>query len=55
MLDSYKDVLSVDEVGDILGVSRKMVYRLIQSKELRSKRIGRIHRICKDDVIQYLQ
>ena len=37
----YPDVVGTDELCDMLGgVSRKLVYRILQNKEIPSLRIG---------------
>lgn len=44
---SYKLTLSVDEVSELLGVSRAMIYRMAKNHEIPHLRIGKrviIHR-----------
>ena len=51
----YPDVVGTDELCDMLGgVSRKLVYRILQNKEIPSLRIGRTHKIAKTDVAAYI-
>ena len=50
----YPDVLDMKQVGEMLGVCVKTVYRLIQNDELKSVRIGRQHRIAKLHLMQYM-
>jgi excisionase family DNA binding protein len=47
--------LSVDQTATELGVSRMSVYRLINRKELRAYRIGRILNVDPDDITTYLR
>lgn len=49
------DALTADEVADILHVGKNFVYRLAQSGELTSYRIGRKLRFTLRDVEAYLQ
>ena len=51
----YPDVVGTDELCDMLGgVSRKLVYRILQNKEIPSLRIGRTYKIAKTDVPAYV-
>ena len=51
----YPDVLDVDQAGELLGVSRKQVYKLIGKKIIPSVRIGRSHRIAKSNLIDFIR
>jgi excisionase family DNA binding protein len=46
--------LTVDEAAAYLRVSRWMVYQLIWSNRLRSRRIGRCHRIPLTELDRFL-
>ena len=50
----YPDVLTVTDVGAMLGCSSKMVYRLINENRLKSIKIGRANKIAKVSVVQLL-
>lgn len=52
--ESYPLFLSVDEVADILGVTCKTVRHLVNTGELTGVRVGRLIRIPKDKLIEYL-
>lgn len=45
--DAEKRVYTVDEIQDILGVSKTTTYRLIKSGVFHSVRVGGQHRISK--------
>ena len=45
--EAEKRVYTVDEIQDILGVSRTTTYRLIRSGVFHSVRVGGQHRISK--------
>ena len=47
-------LLTVDELGQFLGVSRASVYRLVRACELVPIRIGERTRFSPDDVRAYL-
>lgn len=47
-------LLTVNEVADLLRVSRMTVYRLIKTGELPALRVGRSYRLREEDVHTYL-
>ena len=55
VLRDYPDVLDVNQVGAILGVSSKTVYRLLNEGSLASLKIGRAFKVPKLYVLQYLK
>ena len=55
MLRNCRDVLSVPEVAELIHVSKRSVYLLLQRGELRHKKVGRIYRIPKSAVVDYLE
>jgi excisionase family DNA binding protein len=42
--------LSVDEIGDYLGVKRDTVYKWIVEKDMPAHKIGRLWKFKKDEV-----
>lgn len=54
MLKDYPDVLTVSQVAEILGVCKKTVYHLIHTKAIGYRRIGRIFKVPKVCVSDYL-
>ena len=54
MLEKYDDVLSVKEVQQILKVGRNRAYALIANGEIRSIRLGKIYKIPKAYLIDFL-
>ncbi len=46
--------MTVNEVADLLRVSRMTVYRLIKQGDLPALRVGRGYRIREQDVHRYL-
>jgi excisionase family DNA binding protein len=48
-------LLSLDQVGELLGVSRKTVSRLALAGELPTVRVGRSVRINPEDVRGYVE
>lgn len=53
-LADYPDALTVDEVIAILRVSRKTVYELIKGGRIKAVKVGRSHRIAKENLIEFL-
>lgn len=54
ILKNYPDVLSVSHLCEILGISRKLAYRLLKEGEIEYLLIGRSYRIPKINLIKYL-
>jgi len=48
MLDGYRDVLTVDDIQKILGISKNEAYQLVNSGEFHAVRVGRLFRIPKN-------
>lgn len=53
-LKHYPDVLSADQVAEILDVSKKTLYKAIKNKELHAVKVGREYRIVKSKLIEML-
>ena len=51
----YPDVLDVKQVGQLLGICEKTVYKLIKTGELPTMKVGRQHRITKVNVMKYMR
>ncbi|MBQ3077937.1 MAG: helix-turn-helix domain-containing protein [Clostridia bacterium] len=54
MFRRYPDVLKPEQVREMLGIGTRMTYRLLKSGEIQSVRMGRIYRVPKVAVIDYL-
>ncbi len=54
MFAEFDDILTVKDVQKILGISRKKVYELIESKELKSLKPGKAYIIPKRYLIDYV-
>lgn len=50
----YPDILSFDQVREMLHIGRNKAYTLIEQKKIRSIRIERRHKIPKISVIEFL-
>ena len=51
----YPDVLNVKQVSTLLGVSTKVVYRLLNNGTIDSLKVGREFRIPKVNVMKYIK
>ena len=51
----YPDVLDAKQVGMLLGVSTKVVYRLLRDGSIVSLKIGREFRVPKVNVMKYVK
>lgn len=54
ILDNCKDILDVKDVCNILHINRKTLYILLKTGEISCRRIGRIYKIPKDSIINYM-
>lgn len=54
MLDNYADILTIDDVCTALRLSRKTVTALIATGQLPCRKIGRVYRIRKSAVVNYI-
>ena len=55
MLDDYPDVLSFRQVMEIKHVGRNLLLRLLNSGEIPAFKIGKLWKVYKKDLIQYLR
>lgn len=53
-LRNYPDVLTVEQVSEVLGVCTKTVYAMIRRGELKKQNVGRLFRIPKSYLMEYL-
>lgn len=53
-LEGYPPVLNVAQVAEILGVNKQTVRKLIDKRTLLGIRVGRVIRVPKDRLMDYL-
>lgn len=53
MFRQYPDVVSISQLQEMLCIGRNNAYKLVKSGEIKSIRIGRIHRIPKANIVKY--
>lgn len=54
MLRNYPDVMSVQQMCDILHISTKTGYRMIQKQRIQVLKIGRSYRVPKLSILRHL-
>ena len=54
ILKDYPDILTAEDLMEILKVSKTTLYRILDRGEIKSLKVGREHRIPKLYLIQYL-
>lgn len=55
MLEHCDDFLTVDEVCEMLKMGHNAVYRLLKNGELKAFRNGRVWRIPKQGILDYIK
>lgn len=53
-LSEYKDILKIEDMIKILHISKGKAYSLVKNGEIKSLRIGRIIRIPKFALVDYI-
>lgn len=54
MLNSYGDILSVEELCEIMKISENVAYRLIREQTIPAFKVGRIYKIPKRAVEDFI-
>lgn len=54
MLSDYPDILTTDEVCQLLKVSKNTIYKLIHSGQLKAKKVMRHYRIPKSELLNFM-
>lgn len=55
MFDEYNDMLSVDDLMEILGIGKNAAYDLLRNDELKCFRLKGRWKIPKESVIEYVR
>ena len=55
IFENYPDVVTVEQLASMLGISTKTAYKLVKENQIKSVCIGRIYKIPKIYVLEYLQ
>ena len=54
-VSNYPDVVTVQDMQRMLRISRNTAYNLLNTKTIPSRRIGKIFRIKKTDIISFMK
>lgn len=54
ILQEFPDVLNIDDMCQVLKISKKTGYRLLKEKKIEGIKVGRAYRILKISVCIYL-
>ena len=54
LLSNYSDVLTVDQMREILGIGKNLAYQLLIDKKIKAKKIGHNWIIAKTNLIKYI-
>lgn len=54
-LDEYNDIMTVEDLMEFLYIGRTTAYKLLKDGAIRSLRIGKIYRIPKVAVAEYMK
>ncbi len=54
MFEQYNDIVTIEEMSEMLGIGKNYAYHLLQSKAVKAFRNGRIWRIPKQAIIEYI-
>lgn len=54
-MTTEKEFLSLEETADLLGVDYQLVYKLVRSGALPAGRLGRVYRVMRKDLYEYLE
>lgn len=55
MFNQYDDLLTVDELCEILKIGKNEAYRLLKDRTIKGFRIGRIWKISRESIESYIR
>lgn len=54
MLNQYSDIMSVPDVAEVLSIGKNRVYELLDNNAIKGFRIGRVWKIPKAAIQEYI-
>lgn len=54
MLEQYQDIMTIYDVAEALYIGKNRVYELLEKKELKGFRIGRVWKIPREALQEYI-
>lgn len=55
MFDAYPDILTVEQLCEVLNIGKNTAYKLIKNEDIKSVRIGKVYKIPKKYVKKYIK
>lgn len=55
MLNKYDDILTVEELCEVLRIGKNTAYKLLKNGEIKSIKIGKVYKIPKKCIRKYLE
>ena len=52
--ENYNDMISLDDLCEMLSIGKNTAYRLLKTNQIKPFKIGRIWKIPRDAVSQYV-
>lgn len=54
-LEKYSDVLSLEDISNYFKISKDTARKLCLTNQLKHIRIGRLYKVTKNDLIEFLE
>lgn len=54
LFKDYPDIVSVEQVSEMLKIGQVLAYRLVRSGEIKSREVGRRYIITKQHIIDFV-
>lgn len=55
MFDTYPDILTVEQLCEVLNIGKNTAYKLLKNEDIKSVRIGKVYKIPKKYVKKYIK
>lgn len=55
LFKDYPDILSVEQLMEMLHIGKVLAYKLITDKKIKAVKIGREYKIIKSSLIDYVE
>jgi excisionase family DNA binding protein len=52
--EAYSDLVTIEEICDILAIGKNTAYRLLKNQEIAAFRIGRVWKVPRESVTNYI-
>ncbi len=55
MLEKYNDIITVEELREILRIGKNKAYELVLTRQIPARKMGRRYVILKESVLSYVK